>query len=246
MKQQNHIHWISLGTPLTAEAGCRTGLQVGGAPYTAHVPGSAYCNEAIANVVRDASGNIVAVLTGPINEAYVARSGIDGSVDYNLETDHWGAFHFELNYTNYLTNYSRTLASDPLVNTRAQNVITHMTGSVHWNRGPWNATLYGLRYGGVRDNNYGGCETLPNGIQPSLGDAQCVIHDGHIKPWVIYSASVGYQFDKRVRMTLNVNNIFNKIGSISYYAGGFQFISTAQGQDYAGRQIYLAINYKLD
>lgn len=243
---QNQINWISLGTALTDEAGCRTGLQVGGAPYTAHVPGSAYCNEAIANVVRDAAGNIVAVHTGPINEAYVARSGIDGSVDYNLETDHWGAFHFELNYTNYLTNYSRTLASDPLVNTRAQNVITHMTGSVHWNRGPWNATLYGLRYGGVRDNNYGGCETLPNGIQPSIGDAQCVIHDGHIKPWVIYSASVGYQFDKRVRMTLNVNNIFNKIGSISYYAGGFQFISTAQGQDYAGRQIYLTINYKLD
>ena len=173
-------------------------------------------------------------------------SGIDGGVDYNLRTDNLGAFNFQLNYTNNLTNYSRTLDSDPLVNNRAQNVITRMTASANWVKGPWDATLYGLRYGGVRDNNYGGCETLPNGIQPSLGDPQCVVHKAHIKPWVIFSAAVGYQFDERLKMTLNVVNIFDRIGRISNYAGGFQFISTLQGQNYSGRQVFLTINYKLD
>lgn len=242
----NQINWIDLPTALTDEAGCITGKQVSGAPYTAHVVGSAYCQEAIANVVRDAAGNIIAVHTGPINEAYVSRSGVDAAVNYNLQTENWGAFNFQLHYTDYLTNFSRTLASDPLVNTRNQNVETRMTASANWLKGPWDVTLYGLRYGGVEDNNYNGCEVLPNGIQPGTGDPQCVIHKANIAPWIIWSAAVGYQFDKRVKMTLNVNNIFNKIGTISYYAGGFQFISTNQGQNYSGRQIFLTIDYKLD
>src|SRR6185312_13245352 len=132
-------------------------------------------------------------------EAYVSRSGIDAAVNYNLQTDDWGRFNFQLNYTDYLTNFSRTLASDPLVNRRNQNVETRMTATASWMKGPWDVTLYGLRYGGVEANN---------------------------APWIIWSAAVGYQFDKRVKMTLNVNNIFNKIGTISQYAGGFQFIST--------------------
>ncbi|MGH8184309.1 MAG: TonB-dependent receptor domain-containing protein [Rhodanobacteraceae bacterium] len=243
---KNQINFIGLGQALTDEAGCLTGLQVGGAPYTAHVPGSAYCQEAITNVTRDANGNITAVHTGPINEAYQARSGIDAGMNYDLQTENAGAFNFQLNYTNYLTNFGRTLDSDPLVNTRADNVITRMTATASWMKGPWDVTLYGLRYGGVRDNNYGGCETLPNGIQPSLGDPECVIHHAHIKPWVIFSGAVGYQFDKRVKLTLNVVNIFNKIGRISPYAGGFQFISTNQGQNYSGRQVFLTINYKID
>jgi outer membrane receptor protein involved in Fe transport len=121
-----------------------------------------------------------------------------------------------------------------------------MTASANWLKGPWDVTLYGLRYGGVEDNNYNGCEVLPNGIQPSVGDPQCVIHKANFAPWVIWSAAVGYRFDKRVKLTLNVNNIFDKIGTISYYAGGFQFISTNQGQNYSGRQIFLTIDYKLD
>ncbi|HEU4858084.1 MAG TPA: TonB-dependent receptor [Rhodanobacteraceae bacterium] len=242
----NQINFIGLGTALTDEAGCLTGLQVGGAPYTAHTVGSEYCRLAIANVTRDAAGNIVAVHTGPINENYEARSGIDGAINYNLQTESAGAFNFSLHYTNYLTDYSRTLASDPLINHRADNVMTRMTATANWHRGPWDATLYGLRYGGVRANNYGGCETLANGIQPSLGDPQCAVYTDHIKPWVIWSAAVGYRFDKRVKMTLNINNIFDKIGFITPYAGGFQFISTLQGQSYSGRQIFLTIDYKLD
>jgi len=242
----NQINWIDLPTALTDEAGCITGLQVSGAPYTAHPLGGAYCQEAIANVVRDAANNIIAVHTGPINEAYVSRSGVDAGANYNLQTENWGAFNFQLNYTNYLTNFSRTLASDPLVNRRNQNVETRMTASANWLKGPWDVTLYGLRYGGVEDNNYNGCEVLPNGIQPSVGDPQCVIHKANFAPWVIWSAAVGYRFDKRVKLTLNVNNIFDKIGTISYYAGGFQFISTNQGQNYSGRQIFLTIDYKLD
>ncbi|MBS0431157.1 MAG: TonB-dependent receptor [Proteobacteria bacterium] len=246
MTINNEIEFIGLDQVLTDEAGCLTGLQVSGAPYTAHVPGSLYCQDAIADVQRDASGNIVAVHTGPINESYQSRSGIDTSIDYAWQTENWGAFKFELNWTDNLTWEGRTLPTDPLVNERNQNVQSRMTASLAWNRGPWNATLYGLRWGGVEQQNYNGCEVLPNGIKPSVGDPNCVIFQGNYPPWVIYSGSLGYQFDKRVKMTLTVNNLFDKVGPIGYYAGGFEFIPTSQGDDYTGRQVFLTINYKID
>ena len=246
MTVNNMIDWIGLSQMLTDEAGCLTGLQVSGAPYTAHVPGSTYCQEAIANVMRDAAGNILSVSTGPINESYQSVSGVDATVDYAWQTENWGDFKFQLNYTDNLKWESRTLPNDPLLNTRNQHVESRMTASLAWNRGPWNATLYGLRWGGVEQQNYNGCEVLPNGIIPSAGDPNCIVFKGNYPPWVIYSGSVGYQFDKRLKMTLTINNIFDKVGPIGYYSGGFEFIPTSQGDDYSGRQVFVTINYKLD
>ena len=242
----NEIEFIGMDQILTDEAGCITGKQVSGAPYTAHVPGSTYCQDAIADVQRDAAGNILAIHTGPINESYQSVSGVDTTVDYAWQTRNWGDFKFQLHWTDNLSWKSRTLPTDPLLNTRYQHVESRMTASLTWNRGPWDATLYGLRWGGVQQQNYGGCEVLPNGIQPSVGDPNCIVFKGNYQPWVIYSGSVGYQFDKRLKMTLTVNNIFDKVGSIGYYSGGFEFIPTSQGADYSGRQVFMTINYKLD
>ena len=120
--------------------------------------------------------------------------------------------------------------------------MTRMTATANWHRGPWDATLYGLRYGGVRANNYGGCETLANGIQPSLGDPQCAVYTDHIKPWVIWSAAVGYRFDKRVKMTLNINNIFDKDAPVcvSCSLNGYD----ASNYDLPGRFTYVSANFR--
>ena len=246
MGVSNEIQWISNDQMLTDEAGCLTGLTITGAPYTAHVPGSAYCQEAIDNVVRDANGNIVAVHTGPINESSLYVSGIDASLTYAFQTQNWGAFRFELDYTDYLSYKQRVLASDPLLNTRYQNVASKVTGTAQWNKGPWDATLYGLRWGGVRAPNYGGCEVLPNGIIPSVGDPQCTIYKENVPIWIIWSTAVGYRFNPRLKLTLNVSNIFDKVGKIPYYAGGFEFIPRNQGADYTGREVFLRLDYKID
>lgn len=242
----NEIQFIGESQILTDEAGCITGLQVSGAPYTDHAPGSTYCQLAIADVQRDAAGNITSIHTGPINESYQSVSGVDSTVDYAWQTDNWGAFKFELNWSDLLKWAGRTLPTDPLINTRNQHVQSRMTASLHWNRGAWDATLYGLRWGGVEQQNYNGCEVLPNGLKPSVGDSNCIIFQGNYQPWITFSGSVGYRFDKRLKMTLNVNNIFDKVGTIGYYSGGFEFIPSSQGADYTGRQVFLTINYKLD
>lgn len=242
----NAISWIGLQQALTDEAGCITGLQVTGAPYIEHARGSEYCQEAIANVVRDANGNIISVRTGPINEASLYVSGIDSSLTYKLATDHWGNFNFDLNYTNNLSYKERTLPSDPLLNTRYQYPASKITGNAHWHIGAWDFTLHGERTGEIRAAGYDACEVLPNGIQPGVGDAGCVMYYGHVPPWIIWSTSASYSFNDKVRLGLNISNIFNKVGPITYYSGTFEFIPTQQGDDYTGREIFATLDWKID
>jgi outer membrane receptor protein involved in Fe transport len=246
MGMDNAIEWIGLQQALTDEAGCLTGKQVSGAPYIAHTLGSQYCQEAIANVVRDAAGNIVSVRTGPINEAEFYVSGIDSSLDYKLATEHWGNFNFALNYTNNLSRHERTDMADPLTNTRYEYPATKTVANVNWHINQWTFTLHGDRTGGVRASNYGGCEVLPNGIQPSLGDPDCVVYTGHTPGWVIFSTAASYAINDKVKVSLNISNIFNKVGPIEYYSGGFEFIPEQQGDDYVGREIFATLDWKID
>lgn len=240
------IQYISENTLLTDEAGCLTGKQLGGAPYIAHVPGSPYCQLAIADVKRDANGNITDINVGPINEASIYVSGVDASSTYSLKTNGWGNFNFRLDYTDNLSYKERVLASDPLLNTRYQRVVSKVTGSIGWNRGRWEATLYGQRAGSIRDNNYGGCKVLSNGIIPSQGDPQCSTYTGHIPAWITYNTSARYSVNDRLSLGLTISNIFDRVGSISYYSGGFEFIPTLQGATYNGREISMTLNYKID
>jgi outer membrane receptor protein involved in Fe transport len=242
----NAIKWIDSSTLLTDEAGCLTGLLVTGAPYIAHPQGSQYCQEAIANVKRDAAGNITSILVGPINETSLYVSGIDATATYKFTTANAGNFNFELNYTNNLSFKERDLPSDPLLNTRYQYPATKITGTAHWHDGPWDVTLHGDRTGSIRANNYGGCEVLPNGIQPGLDDPQCVVYKGHVSPWIIWSTSASYDLTEDLRLGLNVSNIFNKVGPIPYYSGGFEFIPTQQGNDYVGREVFMSLDWKID
>ena len=242
----NAIDYVGMDDLLADEAGCRTGKVVGGGPYLAHGQGSAYCQQAIADVKRDASGNITAIYVGPINKTQLYVSGIDAKLTYALRTQDWGAFNFELQYTDNLSYKERTNASDPLVNTRYDRVASKVRGVLSWHEGKWDATLYGDRAGSIRANNYGGCEILPNGIMPQAGDPDCVVYKGRTKPWIVWSTSVGYQFNEKVKVRLGVTNIFDNMGEIPYYAGGFEFIPTLQGANYNGREVLATLNYKLD
>jgi outer membrane receptor protein involved in Fe transport len=242
----NAIKWIGQGTALADEAGCLTGLQVNGAPYIAHELGSPYCQQAIQNVVRDANGNIISLHTGPLNVASLYVSGIDSTLTYKFNTANWGSFKFDLNYTNNLSYKERDLPSDPLLNTRYQFPATKTVFNANWHLNAWDLTLHGERTGGVRAPNYGGCEVLPNGIQPGVGDPGCVIYKGHYPNWVIFSTAASYAINDKLKVGLNISNIFDKVGVIPYYAGGFEYIATNQGANYTGREVLLSLDWKID
>jgi outer membrane receptor protein involved in Fe transport len=242
----NGIVVIQTDTVLTDEAGCRTGLNVDGSPYIAHVPGSAYCQSVISNVKRDANGNITQVYSGPINENQLTVTGIDANLAYALRTTNWGNFNLSIDYTDNLSYKERSLASDPLLNTRYQHAASKVRGTVNWRGGAWDVTLYGDRTGRVRAPNYNGCNRLANGISPGSGDPDCTVFLGHVPAWITWSTNIGYRFDDKMKVSLGVSNIFNNIGKIPYYAGGFEFIPTLNNANYVGREIQVTFDYKID
>ncbi|WP_426700199.1 TonB-dependent receptor plug domain-containing protein [Rhodanobacter sp. Col0626] len=242
----NGIVNVSQDDVLTDEAGCLTGKLITGAPYIAHPQGSAYCRQVIANVQRDANGNITNVYSGAINESSLYVSGIDASLAYALRTANWGDFNLGIDYTDNLSYKERTLASDALVNTRYDHAASKVRGTLNWRQGAWNVTLYGDRTGQVRAPNYDNCNSLPNGIRPSKGDPDCTMYYGHVPAWITWSTNIGYRFDDRLKLGLTVSNIFDNVGRIPYYAGGFEFIPTLNNADYNGREISMTLDYKID
>jgi len=69
----------------------------------------------------------------------------------------------------------------------------------------------------------------------------------HFTPaWITYSTTIGYRFNERIKLGFTVSNIFDKVGYIPYYAGGFEFIPTLNGANYNGRELSLQLEYKLD
>jgi outer membrane receptor protein involved in Fe transport len=273
MGVDNAIEYLSQTTVLTDEAGCLTGLQANGtsglSPYTAHVPGSEYCSMVEKMVTRNAAGQITQVNSGPINEASLYVSGIDALLDYKKHTD-YGDFRANINYTDNLSYKQRVLASDPLQNTRYQNVASRINWIADWSKGNWNASISGVRDGSLRAPNYAGCNTLANGIQPgmvtvpsgtesvSTGICQVTLNGtpttvadseylGRTPVWITWNTSVGWQLNPQVKMTFTVSNIFNKVSTIPYYAGGFEFVTTGQtGSEYNGREMFLTFDYKID
>jgi len=243
----NIIKNIDLPTALGDEAGCLTGLTVTGAPYTAHARGSEYCQLVIDDVSRDANGNITSVHIGPINEAYESVSAIDTSLSYLWTWGNLGAFKLDLLYTRNLTNFQKVLASDPLTDYTYASARGRGNATLNWKKGQWDATLYGNYVSRVRDPRYGACDSLADGTQPSLVDADCVIHRGLNPAWYTASASAAYSFlNDRAKATLYVSNLFNRVGEIPYYSSGFEYISVLNGANYNGREWSLQLQYKID
>lgn len=276
MGVDNAIQYLGAATVLQDEAGCLTGLQPNGSsglsPYTAHQLGSAYCSMVEQMVQRvDGTGQIISEESGPINEASLYVSGIDASLEYKWRSEDWGDFNTSINYTDNLSYKSRTLASDPLLNTRYQNPASRVTWIANWHKGDWNVSISGVRVGSVRANNYAGCNVLANGIQPSMGTAVAAdgttystgvctvtengspvqvsdsVYYGRVPVWITWNTSVAWQFNPETKLTFTVQNIFDKVGGINYYSGGFEYVNTNQtAQEYVGREMFLSFDYKFN
>jgi outer membrane receptor protein involved in Fe transport len=143
-----------------------------------------------------------------------------------------------------------------------------MTWIADWTKGDWNVSISGVRDGSMRAPNYAGCVVLPNGIQPGMVNVQngsesistgvCQVtqdgnpvavdsatYRGRTPVWITWNTAVGWQMNPDTTLKLTVSNIFDKVGSIPYYAGGFEFVTTGQTADeYNGREIFLTFDYK--
>ena len=177
---------------LQNEADCRLGMDRQGNAVDGN---STFCQFILSSVIRTVGGpndgRIEQVNRGPINRSYQSNEGIDASIRYDLDTDRWGDFGFQLAWSHVLDEKFAQFADEPRDSYRDDltnfDFRSRMRGSVSWKYQDFSATVFGLRYG-----------SLPNWEET-----------GRIKPYMIYNMNLGYRFYEHFSAQLIVNNVLD-------------------------------------
>lgn len=238
IKLEDQALQLSAATLLANEANCRIGTYPNGSAFE-HAADSAYCQN-VYNLVQRAGGTS----TGPIqriNSAYINAalsdiSGIDATYKYRLDTDRMGTFRVDLGYSLKLTDKYKQYEADPLVDYRDTpsyyDTRSRVRGSLNWTIGDWSSTLFGVRYGTIR-----------NAANADFTNAAGVYSPLRLKPYMLYNLSVSRKFGTQVEATLQVANLLNNMYRKDS-SEGYPFYNAFGGSDPFGRRFNFSVAYK--
>lgn len=238
IKLEDQALQLTAATLLANEANCRLGTYADGRPFE-YDAGSTYCQNVYNLVQRSGgstNGSIQRVNSAFINASLTDTSGIDVNYRYRFDTDRIGSFNADLAYSIVLTDKYRQSDDDELIDYRDQpslyNSRSRARGSLTWRYGDWTTTVFGTRYGSVR-NAAGAATTNAAGEYQGL----------RLKPYMLYNLVVGHRFSDSVEGTLQIANLFNN--QYRYDATqGYPFFSAFNGSDPFGRRFNLSLAYK--
>ncbi len=223
VKMKDQVRDISIDSVLRDESRCRAG---GGAD-----PSSPTCRDALARVIRYASGALAgqlqAVAVNPINVAEETTDGIDIAANIRLPTAAIGDFALSGGYTYVFNHTVRQYPGDPIINKFAVDSNFDIprdkgTASLTWSLGDFSTTITGLRLG-----------KLPNYDQ-----------DGFIKASYLFNLSMRYDLNERLRVTGTVTNLFDQapIHDPTYASYPYYDISWFDG---IGRSYAVQLTWKM-
>ena len=206
VKLGNEVATYSVNTILSREADCRLGHTTTGAPVDIN---SQLCQQTIASVSRNppnapiGAGLLNGVTTFPLNLANELVSGITANAQWRFDAGRFGNFIFGADYNTTLKHVAQQFPTDPVDDLlRDRNYYGPFksigSGNITWRIGPWSTTVFGIRYG--KTFSWDGQST--------------------VAPWMIYNATVQYNFNDDAAITLISNNIFNSRPPIDKSFGG--------------------------
>jgi iron complex outermembrane recepter protein len=229
---ENAVADITTAYILEGEAGCATGLTRTRAPFTLGAPGSAFCEEMLSRVSRLSApgtpndGQITEIRRGPINRAFQSVSGIDATLDWRFDTDRMGDYRINLNYSHTLEQKTAQFKGDPVLDYRDDltnfDFRSRVRATATWEKNDWQAAIFMLRYG-----------SLPNWQET-----------GRIAPYFIWNTSIGKEITDKAKVTLYVNNIFDKIHPTDEGFNSYPYFWRAFSP--IGREIALELQYKFN
>lgn len=220
--------YLDTATLMSASADCLLGQRVDGTPVD---PNSAACAMYAERVPRDVSGYITHLYLDALNQAGVRTKGFDLSLKYAWS---WGALgDFGLN-----AGMSRTLGYDVKVvegdpwedymdcsyssvyscGNQPLAFRTRTNWTLSWNRGDWAGSLYGYR-NGARVNYQA---------------------TGKLGSYVQWNANLSKKITDKVRLGVDVTNLFDKYGPKDSTMTGYPFYQTIYGV--AGRAFYVNLD----
>ncbi|WP_226467250.1 TonB-dependent receptor plug domain-containing protein [Luteimonas panaciterrae] len=200
IKIEDEVNDLSLDSLMRTESACRLGQLD---------PASPTCVDALGRIGRSPETapvpyQVNTVRTNPINISNEEVSGILAKLNYSWETASVGNFGLGLQYNVTLDHERQQYPEDPTIDYLSEPFYSSEfrsvgSASLNWNKGPWNATLYGIRYGGT-----------PN-YAAQLTTAGYAAKDAkRVDAYYRFNTTLGYQFTDDVELTLTVNNLLDE------------------------------------
>lgn len=238
IKLEDQSLQLTAATLLANEANCRLGTYPDGRPFE-NASDSAYCQNVYNLVQRSGgtpTGTINRINSAYINAALSDTSGIDANFKYRFDTDRIGVFSFDLGYSIVLTDKYKQFEDDDLIDYRdvpsLYNSRSRARGSVTWRMNDWSTSLFGTRYGSIR-----------NAAGADFTNAAGEFSPLRLKPYMLYNLSVSRRFTDNVDATFQVANLFNNL--YRYDASqGYPFFNAFNGSDPYGRRFNLSVAYR--
>lgn len=220
--------YLSAGQILSGNADCLLGRTSNGQAVDSS---SAGCAAYAGYVTRDADGNLTDLTIGAVNQAGVRTSGFDASLKYSWKSDVLGNFTANMGMSKTLKYEVKEVAGDPWVDymgcsygqsaCRYSQPVAFRTRTnltLAWNKGDWSANVYGWRNG--TRVNYSGAGRLP--------------------AFTVWNGGVSKAITDKMRLGLDVTNIFNKYGPKDSTITWYPFYQTIYG--ITGRAMYVNLD----
>jgi iron complex outermembrane receptor protein len=172
-----------------------------------------YCN----GIVRDASGQIINLSRGNVNQGALETEGLDLGLNYRLPRTKYGQFAVRTD-TTFVTKY-RTKADETAewVSSVGEydengNAYYRVKSNVtlDWSLGNWGASWTARFYGSVRDKCYSNDVNAPVECSNVAGSANWGRGYNQLGAMVYNDLSVSYKTPWKGQFVVGANNIFDK------------------------------------
>lgn len=238
IKLEDQSVQLAASVILEDEANCRLGVRPNGSAFE-HASDSSYCQNVYGLVQRAGGtidGPIQRINSAYINAALTDTSGIDATYKWRINTDRMGTFRWDLGYSITLTDKYKRADDQPLIDYRDQpslyNSRSRARGSLNWTYGDWSTTLFGVRYGTVRNRANADFTNAAGGFSPH-----------RLAPYMLYNLAIEKRFSDSVQATFQVANLLNN--QYRYDASEtYPFFNPYNGSDPYGRRFNLSVAYK--
>lgn len=220
------------------EANCRLGVLDINSPT---------CQDALSKVIRTGAppqagllSPITEIDTPKVNVAREYLNAVITELSYSHSIGAYGSINARTSWSDIMTHRQQLLPGDPFINLLREpgystDFKSRVDGSVTWlsPMQAWGVTVYGIRdgaspnYVATQDNSYN---------SPGAG---------RLGPWIRYNLSATYSPIKNLALTLEIDNVFNKMPPLDRsYPGYISQPYNALNYDVMGREFMVEATYK--
>ncbi|MEW9622824.1 TonB-dependent receptor domain-containing protein [Rhodanobacter geophilus] len=183
-------------------------------------------------------GQIMGITTNKMNVANEQVNAINASFNYGMDAGGFGKLVWAATYSDLLKHTYQDYPLDPKIDLLrhpgwSTDFKSKANASLTWLKGDWSTTLYVNRYG-----------QTPNYLASQL-DNYTDKGTGKLGAWILWNASVTYNPIKNLALSLQIQNVFNKMPPVdNSYPGTTWGPYNSDNYNPFGRAFFLEANYK--